>query len=319
MGKTEDKYRDLYSDTERFINTKLKWRGIHTVVITELGARLRGARVLDVGCGFGRFSLLAANAGAEVLGVDFMNQAIHVAKVLAEATSLPVNFECADMEVEIPSGEPFDVIYLGGVLEHLVDPGRLLRSAAARLSPGGIIVANCPNEMNPRGSVSASLWLLLDFPMTANDARMITPLEMDELAATAGLSVSAVVGTSYGRGWAQTGLADMRERLPKVVSHLRANGRSDMVNIENFLGWFNQYVDQSEMLLEAWCREGHLRPIEGRDELKIDLTVVESNSLPAEAVVRYLKSDFSIDPFYCKVEPFCRFGGQAIYFIDRQG
>jgi 2-polyprenyl-3-methyl-5-hydroxy-6-metoxy-1,4-benzoquinol methylase len=318
MSKSEDKYRDLYSDTERFIDAKLKWRGIHTVVVTELGARLRDARVLDVGCGFGRFSLLAANAGAKVLGVDFMDQAIHVAQVLAKATSQPADFTCADMEVEIPSGEPFDVIYLGGVLEHLSDPGRLLRSAAARLSPGGIIVANCPNEMNPRGSVSATLWLLLDYPMTANDARMITPLEMDELAASAGLSVSAVIGTSYGRGWAQTGLADMRERLPKVVSGLRANGRSDSIDIENFLGWFNQYVNQSEMLLEVWCREGHLRTIEARDELKIDLSVVESNSLPTKAIVRYLRSDFSLDPLYSKVEPFCRFGGQAIYFLNRR-
>lgn len=317
MVGSEDRYRDLYSDTEQFINAKLKWRGIHTTVINELGARLRGARVLDVGCGFGRFSLLAAHSGADVLGVDFMEQAIYVAEVLALATSLPATFACADMEVEIPEGEPFDIIYLGGVLEHLADPGRLLRSAVARLSPGGIIVANCPNEINSRGTVSASLWLLLDYPMTANDSRMITPLDMSALAASSGLSVSSVVGTSYSRGWARAGLVDMRERLPKVATDLLSSQREETLKIERFLDWFRQSMAQGETLLETWFREGCISEIPSRDELTIDVSVLESNALPVDAVIRYLAPDFSIDPYFSKVEPYCRFGGQAIYFMNQ--
>jgi 2-polyprenyl-3-methyl-5-hydroxy-6-metoxy-1,4-benzoquinol methylase len=316
---SSETYQFLYSDASRFMRAKLKWRGIHTVVLSELGSRVVGSRVLDVGCGFGRFSLLAAKGGAHVTGVDFMESAISVAKVLSAAAEIKVEFICADMEVEIPAGPQFDIIYLGGVLEHLSSPLRLLSSAARRLAPGGCIVANCPNESNFRGDVSATLWLLKNFPMTANDAQMLLPSDIEKLANESGLKVDRIVGTSYSRGWSSTGYEDLSERLPIVSQALRALGRDEELHIDEFLSWVSRRLVENNLLLKMWIDQGFLKLIPSREPVRFNIDALEQSGLDLGAVTDYFAADFSIDPWYSKEDPISRLGGQSIYFMSLKG
>jgi glycosyltransferase involved in cell wall biosynthesis/SAM-dependent methyltransferase len=95
---------------------------------------LAGRRVLEVGCGMGRFLDLLAEAGAEVWGVD-LSSAIEVA-----AENLVRHPNCRLLQADLfrlPFGEDFDFIYSFGVLHHTPDPRAALHAVARHLRPGG--------------------------------------------------------------------------------------------------------------------------------------------------------------------------------------
>ncbi len=105
-----------------------------------------GRRVLDIGCGQGLGHELLAPDFAEVHGVDGTEAALErarargtrVARVDLEAEALPY-----------PDAH-FDAILCLDVVEHLVDPARLVREIARMLQPGGQAVVTTPNARSIR-------------------------------------------------------------------------------------------------------------------------------------------------------------------------
>jgi ubiquinone/menaquinone biosynthesis C-methylase UbiE len=75
-------------------------------------------RVLDLGCGSGEVSLLAAELGANVTGLDVVEQMVAIARESARRASLAeaVHFQVADV-LHTPL-EPTDVTLLVSVLEY---------------------------------------------------------------------------------------------------------------------------------------------------------------------------------------------------------
>jgi 2-polyprenyl-3-methyl-5-hydroxy-6-metoxy-1,4-benzoquinol methylase len=51
---------------------------------------------------------------------------------------------CEDRIKDLPDGH-FDVIYFNDVLEHLVDPYKVLEAIKSKLSPNGVIISSIPN------------------------------------------------------------------------------------------------------------------------------------------------------------------------------
>ena len=98
---------------------------------------LQGKRVLDVGCGMGRFAEVAADAGAEVYGVD-LSRAVDAA--YANLGSRPnVHVFQADV-MNLPfAQESFDFIYSIGVLHHTPDTRAAFLRLPGLLKPGGVI------------------------------------------------------------------------------------------------------------------------------------------------------------------------------------
>jgi SAM-dependent methyltransferase len=91
--------------------------------------------VLDVGAGSGRHSYEAHRFGANVVAVD-VGDAIHVARRNLPADVATVQ---ADAE-ELPFDDGvFDLVMAIGVLHHLPDPPRALKSLARLVRPGGYI------------------------------------------------------------------------------------------------------------------------------------------------------------------------------------
>jgi len=99
---------------------------------------LRGATILDAGCGMGRYLRVAAEMGADlVVGVD-LSRAVEAARDLS--TEFPqVRVAQADLfQTPFASGS-FDQIYSLGVLDHTPDPRRAFLELARLLKPGGRI------------------------------------------------------------------------------------------------------------------------------------------------------------------------------------
>jgi SAM-dependent methyltransferase len=100
-------------------------------------ADLRGKRVLDVGCGSGRFLELVARSGAEAYGADLS------AAVDVSSENLRQYANCSIVQADLfklPfAKDHFDFIYSIGVLHHTPDPEAAFRGLVKHLKPGGRI------------------------------------------------------------------------------------------------------------------------------------------------------------------------------------
>ena len=99
-----------------------------------------GARVLDAGCGSGRYADELARAGYGVTGVDRSRELVEVARERSGGAS----FEVADLRTWT-APEPFDAALCRGVLNDLIsDDDRRAAVAGLRraLRDGGVLIAD---------------------------------------------------------------------------------------------------------------------------------------------------------------------------------
>lgn len=101
-----------------------------------------GMKVLDVGCGPGDVSLMAADlvgATGSVLGVDANAMVLQVAHARAQEASLrQVSFLAGDIR-NLALDQEYDAIVGRLILMHLPDPAELLHRLTHQLRPGGVV------------------------------------------------------------------------------------------------------------------------------------------------------------------------------------
>jgi SAM-dependent methyltransferase len=121
-----------------------------------------GMRVLDVGCGAGDVSMLAATlvgASGTVLGIDKSPHAVALARRRAEISGLMhVTFQEAELS-ELDLHEPFDALVGRLVLMYLPHPAAGLRVMAQHVRPGGIIAFQEMNMSAARAAPESPLYL----------------------------------------------------------------------------------------------------------------------------------------------------------------
>ena len=112
------------------------------MIFAEAGIR-PGMRVLDLGCGAGDVTFVAADLvgpDGSVVGVDRSPDALARAWLRAEQRGLTqVQFVEGDIHDPAPGG-PFDAIVERLALWGVPDPAALLRRQATVLRPGGLVV-----------------------------------------------------------------------------------------------------------------------------------------------------------------------------------
>ncbi len=118
-------------------------------IINTLKAQLpEGAEVLDVGCGNGVISRSLGARGFVVKGVDVSAKAIEKARALN--TFPNVRFDVVSAEQLVADGQRFHAVICSEVLEHLNDPGKLLRVLHQILHDTGVLIVTVPNGKGPR-------------------------------------------------------------------------------------------------------------------------------------------------------------------------
>lgn len=122
-------------------------RAIHLEQRRALEPWLRvrpGVRVLDVGCGVGRWSLLLAARGARVTGIDLSPTMVAQARRRARAAHLGEHCEFLVQDLAtLDRGERYDLVLGVTVLQHILDPESFraaLAALRAHLAPGGRLV-----------------------------------------------------------------------------------------------------------------------------------------------------------------------------------
>ena len=147
--------RDFYSRSAAdFDRTRHPggWLGWRSVVETAAPPTDRPLRVLDLGCGNGRFALflernaeLRSHQPFTYVGIDLSSELIDHARTAA-ADLDHIRFEVDDIEDCTLDGAAYDLVVLFGVLHHL--PGfnsrrHALERAASAIAPGGLLAITC--------------------------------------------------------------------------------------------------------------------------------------------------------------------------------
>lgn len=112
----------------------------HALMLEHVGWN---GRVLDVGCSTGFLGEALAAQGCVVTGVEVDPKAAAEARAhLAEVVEADLNVTTL---TDLFRGREFDVVVFGDVLEHLMEPDVVLRSAVPLLAAGGAVVISIPN------------------------------------------------------------------------------------------------------------------------------------------------------------------------------
>ncbi len=121
----------------------------------------RPCDVLDLGCGTGSLSLLAAEQGHRVTGVDLSPAMVALAR--AKLAGRDAVFLVGDAAAPPVGEDRFDTVLVRHVLWALPDPGRALRHWRELLRPGGrlVLVEGVWGTVSPVGIPADRLTALL--------------------------------------------------------------------------------------------------------------------------------------------------------------
>jgi 2-polyprenyl-6-hydroxyphenyl methylase/3-demethylubiquinone-9 3-methyltransferase len=170
--------------------------------IEGLVGGLAGQHVLDVGCGGGILTDSMARKGADVTGIDLSTKALRVAQLHALEAQTP-RIQYREVSVEALAREQpgsFDTVTCMEMLEHVPDPGSVVRACAELVKPGGQVFFSTIHR-NTKAFVQAIVgaeYLLNMLPRGTHEyAKMIRPSELAASCRDAGLQVEATKGLEY--------------------------------------------------------------------------------------------------------------------------
>jgi ubiquinone/menaquinone biosynthesis C-methylase UbiE len=132
-GHYEDFWADAPADPEPW-----EWERRRALL---LGEARPGERVLDLGCGAGRFVAALREAGAEPVGVELAEAALERARVNAPGADLRRVADDGSLPLEHAS---VDLVWCSEVLEHVADTAYLLLEVRRVLRPGGRLLVTAP-------------------------------------------------------------------------------------------------------------------------------------------------------------------------------
>ena len=169
-------------------------------------------RLLEIGPATGGFAYAAKQAGFEVEAVEMDERCC---RFLNDIVGVPT-INTSDTKAALMSAEPYDVIGLWHVIEHLPDPWETLEAVAARLNPGGILAIAMPNPAAFQFQILGRHWTHIDAP---RHLVLIPAKIFVKRLQQFGLNPKLVTSTDEGSiGWNKFG---WEESLANVTKHWR--------------------------------------------------------------------------------------------------
>lgn len=163
---------------------------------------VKGLQVLDVGCGGGILADAMARLGAQVTGIDLAAKPLRVAQLHALEAQTP-NVQYREVSAEaLAEQQPgsFDVVTCMEMLEHVPDPGSVVRACAALVKPGGWVFFSTLNR-NPKSFLLAIVgaeYVLNMLPRGTHEyAKMIRPSELASYCRSSNLDLMHTRGMAY--------------------------------------------------------------------------------------------------------------------------
>lgn len=144
--------RNRFYSVVEHVQTMFQW--VRLRKIARVCAR---GKLLDIGCGKGRFLMYAAAHGWEVCGVEPSETSRNIARAKLG------NRVVSSLD-ELDPHEQFDVITLWHVLEHVPTPTPMLQQIRSYLKPNGTLLVAVPNFDSLQARLGKELWSHLDIP-----------------------------------------------------------------------------------------------------------------------------------------------------------
>ncbi len=164
-------------------------------------APLKGLRLLDVGCGGGLVAEPMRRLGAEVVGVDASERNVKTAQTHALQGGLDIDYRAGTVEALVAAGEPaFDIVLNLEAVEHVADPDLFLKSSAALVRPGGLMIVATINRTLKAFALAkvGAEYVLRWLPRGTHDPRkFLKPEEIARPLREAGMTVTATAGVAY--------------------------------------------------------------------------------------------------------------------------
>ena len=160
-----------------------------------------GLKVLDVGCGGGLLAEALDSKGAEVTAIDVTEANIEVAKLHAQKMQVKIDYRLVTAEeLAQKESQSFDVVSCLEVIEHVPDPGQLIKACSDLLKPDGQMFLSTLNR-NPRSFITAILgaeYIFNILPKGTHEwAKFIKPSELEGFMRDAGIKLIESKGMFY--------------------------------------------------------------------------------------------------------------------------
>jgi SAM-dependent methyltransferase len=190
----DDQYYEKIYGGEGLTPLSSHWWSVRLYVATALRemSRLRGKRVLEVGCGQG-FILGQLARKYEAYGLDLSEYAVEQCRRFAPSAQCFI----ADVEKGLPPevmAVEFDLIVARYVFEHLHDPLASMKTLTQRLRPGGEIFFSVPNTNSIGAKLKGDTWYALTDPTHHS---LLSPPQWRAVVQDAGLELVTIFGDGY--------------------------------------------------------------------------------------------------------------------------
>ena len=158
---------------------------------------LSNLSVIDVGCGGGLICEPLARLGADVTGIDAVDESIEVAKSHSNTMSLAIEYKTLLPEDLVAKVKRYDVLISMEVIEHVADKELFMAACSKLLKPGGLMLGATLNRTVKSLLLAkiAAEYILRWVPAGTHDwQKFVRPSEFCSYMRNNGLGVMDITG-----------------------------------------------------------------------------------------------------------------------------
>jgi len=151
----EGNYNTVRKHADVYMSAMNKFVKLIKAYVNKRGCSLDSLSVLDIGCFTGDFLFCMHQEGADVYGIEYQQEAAKIA-----GRKLPGKIIFGDVlndNFSLPLPK-FDIITLLGVVEHVVDPVRLIERVTPWLKKNGLLMIQTPNSSSVLAKLMGKYW-----------------------------------------------------------------------------------------------------------------------------------------------------------------